>query len=126
MRRSRFRLIAGGCAQLDRLTFGPARLSLVYSNPREIRGRVRKGSDTMGGSDWTPSDEVLIAFDQGLLPADQIDAVTRWLASSPGAKERLRRLTQGRPDDDALALRQPCPSADELAHLSAVTLRMEV
>jgi hypothetical protein len=47
----------------------------------------------MAAEEWVPSDEMLLAFDEGRLPLADIDAVARWLETRPGAEERLRQLT---------------------------------
>jgi serine/threonine protein kinase len=71
-----------------------------------------------------PTDDVLIAFDRGLLPDKEIDAVTGWLACSPEGEERLRRLTSGLVDEAVEALRSPCRITEEIASLSLVSARV--
>jgi serine/threonine protein kinase len=71
-----------------------------------------------------PSDEKLRAFDRGLLPPEEIDAVTRWLEAHPEAEEALTHLTDGPPDDAVEALRQPCAIDAELAQLSALATQV--
>ena len=45
----------------------------------------------MSPGDWAPTDEVLIAFESGLLSEAEIDAVASWLESSPDGEEQLAR-----------------------------------
>ncbi len=57
--------------------------------------------------DWTPTDDELLKFDQGLLPESQAGAVTRWLAAVPGAEDRRRQIIEARDDPVAAALQKP-------------------
>jgi WD40 repeat protein len=75
----------------------------------------------MTDSRGAPSDQTLLAYDQGLLSPAEIDAVTQWLESHPEGEERLRQLTERHTDVAIEALRQPCEIAHEFAELSDAT-----
>jgi serine/threonine protein kinase len=64
---------------------------------------------------------MLIAFDQGQLSESEIEAVGRWLLTSPGADERLQLLTKDKDDPAADALRQPSGLKDEITSLTYIT-----
>jgi serine/threonine protein kinase len=83
-----------------------------------------KDGRLMADNDWVPSDDVLLAFNRGLLPDSQIDAVARWLEANPHGEERLRRLTEHHNDEAAEALRQPCLLDEELANLAGLSSRI--
>jgi len=51
----------------------------------------------MSPHDQPPSDDELLAFDRGLLPAERSEVVVHWLESHPEAGERLRQLTEHQP-----------------------------
>src|SRR5262245_20182179 len=74
----------------------------------------------MATEDWVPTDDDLLAFDRGLLPEAEADAVLRWLESHPEAETRIQRLTGDRPDAVAAALRKPAPSGDALDRASGL------
>src|SRR5262249_11873889 len=82
-----------------------------------------EGRDRMADSDATPTDDMLIAFDRGLLPDEEIDNVTRWLEGNSSGEERLRRLTEDRPDHAVEALRQP-GELEDLPRLSELSARI--
>jgi serine/threonine protein kinase len=71
--------------------------------------------------DFTPTDADLIAYDQGLLPEDRIDAVTRWLEAHPEGEERLRSLSESSHDHAVEAMRHASKIGDELEQLADVT-----
>ena len=71
-----------------------------------------------------PSDDTLLAFDRGLLPEEEIDAVARWLHADPDAEQRLLRLTEGSADAAVDAIREPCEITAEISSLSGLTSRV--
>src|SRR5262245_49161950 len=63
---------------------------------------------------WVPTDDDLLAFDRGLLPEAEMEAVVGWLEAHPEGEARLQHLTKDRPDPASQALRQTGPPRSEL------------
>ncbi len=92
---------------------GPVARTIILSMPESDSPR-----------DWTPTDQDLLAFHQGLLPEAKAAAVNRWLAAAPDAKERLSRLVEGRDLPATNAAQQPPPATDEWMRISHLTGRV--
>jgi hypothetical protein len=79
--------------------------------------------------DDTPTDDTLLAYDQGLLSEAEIDAITRWLESHPEAEERIRTLTEKRPNALPMPVKQcargrsACITLTRLAWFTATSSR---
>jgi serine/threonine protein kinase len=73
---------------------------------------------------FMPSDADLIAFDQGLLPEERIDAITAWLEANPEGEDRLRRLTETQADSAVVAMLGKSTLDNELGTLSKITSRV--
>ncbi len=78
----------------------------------------------MSAGDRAPTDEVLLAFDRGLLPEAEIDSVAAWLADGPEREVRMEQLTRAHSDEAAEALRQQSNLTDEFNSLSTVTSQL--
>lgn len=77
--------------------------------PSYSNGGLQKRASKWAADGWVPTDDDLVAFDQGLLPEGEVNAVTEWLEAHPEGEARLDRLTKDRPDPAAVALRQSGP-----------------
>ncbi|MGE3808236.1 MAG: WD40 repeat domain-containing serine/threonine protein kinase [Gemmataceae bacterium] len=62
-----------------------------------------------------PSDDDLVAFDQGLLDDAAMERVAGWLEANPAGEQRLARVTGAAHNSPLQALRQQQVSADEIA-----------
>lgn len=78
----------------------------------------------MSTHEKSPSDATLLAFDRGMLPPEEIDAVAEWLRANPDGEERLRTLTEGVSDAVVDALRATCGLTEEIAKRSGLTSRV--